>query len=126
MANDDIGAAAAVEALKITATNNQQSNTRPQQGGRPQGGFQSGTNTPQGGLSGAQQSGRPGDGKPHGRPQNEEDDEEQAAKPQAPTGGGSPQDKIVSFSAIFERVLSLLTLDPADRFGDGAGRQAFR
>jgi len=90
MANDEIGAAAAVEALKITAANNQQSNGRSQQqqGGRPQGGFQ--TNVPQGRPSGTQQSGRPSGS----------EEEEPAAKPQAPTGGGSAQDKIVCFSAI--------------------------
>lgn len=113
MANDDIGAAAAVEALKITAANNQQSGGRPQQGGRPQGGFLSSTNVPQDRPSSAQQSGRPSGGKPQGRPQGAEsgseddsgaEDEGPAAKPQAPTGGGGPQDKIVSFFAIFERV----------------------
>lgn len=106
MANDDIGAAAAVEALKIAAANNQQSNGRSQQqqGGRPQGGFQ--TNGPQGRSSGTQQSGSPSGGKPQGRPQSAEEsysgleDEGPTAKPQAPTGGGSPQDKIVCFSAI--------------------------
>ena len=106
MANDDIGAAAAVEALKITAANNQQPNARPQQGGRPQGGFMNTTDTSQDRPSGAQQGGRPSGGMPHGRPQSAEESEsgsedEGDAKPQAPKG---PQDKIVSFTAIFELV----------------------
>lgn len=108
MANDDIGAAAAIEALKITAANNQLGD-RQQQGGRPQGGFHPDANaphaTPSVGLSsGAQHSsgmgGGPG-GKPQGRPQNAEyddEDEEPAAKPQAPAGGGGVQDKIIALA----------------------------
>ncbi|OAX35627.1 hypothetical protein K503DRAFT_868131 [Rhizopogon vinicolor AM-OR11-026] len=100
MANDDIGAAAAVEALKITAANNQQPNARPQQGGRPQGGFMNTTDTSQDRPSGAQQGGRPSGGMPHGRPQSAEESEsgsedEGDAKPQAPKG---PQDKIIALA----------------------------
>lgn len=104
MANDDIGAAAAVEALKITAANNQS-------GGRPQGGFHSDADTsharPSAGLSsGAQHSsdmgGRPSGGKPQGRPQNAEsesdDDDQPAAKPQVRAGGGGMQDKIIALA----------------------------
>ncbi|KAG1852733.1 hypothetical protein F4604DRAFT_1805295 [Suillus subluteus] len=111
MANDAIGAAAAVEALKITAANNQ-SGDRPQQGGRPQGGFHSDADAsharPSAGLSsGAQHSsdmgGRPSGGKPQGRPQNAEtepddEDEEPAAKAQAHAKGGGMQDKIIALA----------------------------
>jgi len=92
MANDAIGAAAAVEALKIAAANNQQ-------GGRPQGGSQTATHTPQDRPSGAQQDGRPGGGQPQGRSQSAEEDEssddEGDTKPKAPTG---PQDKIIALA----------------------------
>lgn len=112
MANDDIGAAAAIEALKITAANNQ-SGDRPQQGGRPQGGFHSDADAPParpsaGFSSGAQHSsdmgGRPSGGKPQGRPQKAEEeaeaeaDEGPAAKLQAPAGGGGVQDKIIALA----------------------------
>lgn len=112
MANDDIGAAAAIEALKITAANNQ-SGDRPQQGGRPQGGFHSDADAPparpsSGFSSGAQHSsdmgGRPSGGKPQGRPQKAEEeaeaeaDEGPAAKLQAPAGGGGVQDKIIALA----------------------------
>jgi hypothetical protein len=130
MGNDDIGAAAAIEALKITAANNQ-SGGRPQQGGRPQGGFHPGADAPParpsagfasgaqypsdtgpsaGFPSGAQYSsdtgGRPSGGKPQGRPQQAEEEEEAeadegpTAKLQAPTGGGGAQDKIVGLFVI--------------------------
>src|SRR6267154_5386150 len=123
MAYDAIGAAAAVEALKITAANNQ-SNVRPQQGGRPQGGFQATADASQARpftdvSSGAQASpnvgGRPSGGKPQGRPQNAADDEKDegpADKLHAPTGGGGLQDKIVGFSA--ESVVDIV-LNLADR-----------
>lgn len=112
MANDDIGAAAAIEALKITAANNQ-SGGRSQQGGRPQGGFHPGADAPParpsaGFSSGAQHSsdmgGRPSGGNPQGRPQKAEEEEEAeadegpAAKLQAPTGGGGAQDKIIALA----------------------------
>ncbi|KAG2107412.1 uncharacterized protein F5147DRAFT_204880 [Suillus discolor] len=108
MANDAIGAAAAIEALKLTAANNQSGN-RPQQGGRPQGGFHADANAPHATPSagGAQQSsdmsGRPSGGKPQGQPQNaefepESDDEGPAAKAQAPAGGGGMQGKIVALA----------------------------
>ncbi|KAG1804427.1 uncharacterized protein BJ212DRAFT_1394048 [Suillus subaureus] len=109
MANDAIGAAAAIEALKITAANNQ-SGDRPQQGGKPQGGFHPDADAPHarpsaGLSSGAQHSsdmgGRPSGGGPQGRPQNaesESDDDEPAAKPQAPKGGGGMQDKIIALA----------------------------
>lgn len=113
MAYDAIGAAAAVEALKITAANNQSGNG-PQQGGRPQGGFHSDADAPltrpsAGVSSGAQHSsdmgGRPSGGRPQGRPQNaesesesEDEDNAPAAKAQAPTGGGGMQDKIVALA----------------------------
>jgi len=137
MANDAIGAAAAVEALKIAAANNQ-SGGRSQQGGKPQGGFHVDADTPHAGPSAglpssAQHSsdagGRPSGGRPQGRPQDTESDSDSdsgddgpAAKPQAPKGGGGMQDKIVSFFTIF--VVDIL--NSADRPGDGAGRQAFR
>lgn len=128
MANDAIGAAAAIEALKLTAANNQSGN-RPQQGGRPQGGFHADANTPHATPSagGAQQSsdmgGRPSGGKPQGRPQNaqsesESDDEGPAAKAQASAGGGGMQGKIVGFFTIF----GVDMLNPAGCPGDGSGR----
>jgi hypothetical protein len=129
MANDDIGAAAAIEALKITAANNQ-SGDRPQQGGRPQGGFHPDADAPParpsaGFSSGVQHSsdmgGRPSGGKPQGRPQEAEEeaeaDEGPTAKLQAPAGGGGVQDKIVGFFTIF--IVDML--NPADRPGDGPG-----
>ncbi|KAG1842926.1 hypothetical protein C8R48DRAFT_737131 [Suillus tomentosus] len=108
MANDAIGAAAAIEALKLTAANNQSGN-RPQQGGRPQGGFHADANAPHATpfAGSAQQSsdmgGRPSGGKPQGRPQNaepesESDDEGPAAKAQASAGGGGMQGKIVALA----------------------------
>ncbi|KAG0695311.1 hypothetical protein DFH29DRAFT_956147 [Suillus ampliporus] len=149
MANDDIGAAAAIEALKIAAANNQ-SGARPQQGAatdaphaRPSSGLSSfgaqysqdapHARPPAGLSSGAQHSpdvgGRPSGGKPQGRPQNaesgsecESEDEGPSPKPQAPTGGGGVQDKIVGFFAIF----AVDVLNPADCPGDGPGRKAFR
>ncbi|KAG1725478.1 uncharacterized protein EDB91DRAFT_1168171 [Suillus paluster] len=105
MANDDIGAAAAIEALKITAATNQ-SGSSPQQGGRPQG-LSSDAQYSQdvgGRPSGGKPQGRPQNaagsgGKPQGRPQNAEDEDEGAsAKPQAPSGGGGAQDKIVALA----------------------------
>ncbi|KAG1843358.1 hypothetical protein DFJ58DRAFT_39145 [Suillus subalutaceus] len=74
MANDAIGAAAAVEALKIAAANNQ-SGDRPQQGGRPQGGFHSDADT-----------------------EPDDEDKEPAAKSQAHAGGGGMQDKIIALA----------------------------
>ncbi|KAG1727698.1 hypothetical protein EDB19DRAFT_1749106 [Suillus lakei] len=112
MANDDIGAAAAIEALKMTAASNQSGN-RPQQGGsRPQGGFHPDTDAPHarpsaGLSSGAQHSsdmgGRPSGVKPQGQPHNAkpesgDEDEEPTAKVQAPSGGGGMQDKIIALA----------------------------